>query len=103
MTIEEFKAKYPNVDVTSHLKQLGVSEEYMKELIVGNLRYFEWVNAYEPTMKVDELKAYMEWDLIQSSASMLSDQIEQANFDFFGKVLEGKTEMKPRWQRCLDM
>lgn len=101
MTIEEFKAKYPNVDVTSHLKQLGVSEEYMKELIVGNLRYFEWVNAYEPTMKVDELKAYMEWDLIQSSASMLSDQIEQANFDFFGKVLEGKTEMKPRWQRCL--
>ena len=101
MTMEEFKQKWPNVDITASMKRHGVSDDCMKEVIVGNLRYFDWINAYEPTMSVELLRAYMEWDLISGTASMLSDEVNEANFDFYGKVLEGKTEQKPRWQRCL--
>lgn len=101
MTMKEFKDKWPNVDITASMKRRGVSDDCMQEVIVGNLRYFDWINEYEPTMSLELLRAYMEWDLISGTASMLSDQVTEANFDFFGKVMEGKTEMKPRWQRCL--
>lgn len=101
MTMEEFNKKWPNVDITASVKRHGVKDDCLKEIIVGNLRYFDWINEYEPTMSAELLRAYMEWDLIQSTASKLSDEVAEANFDFYGKVLEGKKEMKPRWQRCL--
>ena len=101
MTLKEFSDRWPNIDITTGVKRKGVTDDCLKELIVSNLKYFDWANKYVPAMSVEVLKAYMEWDLIQSTVSRLSDEVSAANFEFYGKVLEGKTEQKPRWQRCL--
>ncbi|MCF0193336.1 MAG: M13 family metallopeptidase, partial [Prevotella sp.] len=101
MTMAEFRAKYPNIDITASMKRHGVSDDCMNEVIVGNFKFFDWINAYEPTIGTEELRAYMEWDLVQGTKSYLSDEVSLANFEFFGKVLQGTKEQKPRWQRCL--
>jgi predicted metalloendopeptidase len=38
--------------------------------------------------KVDDWKAYMRWSLLNRASGQLSD-IENANFDFYGKTLTG--------------
>ncbi|MCF0202521.1 MAG: M13 family metallopeptidase [Bacteroidaceae bacterium] len=102
MTLAKFKEKWPNIDIVSNVKRMyKLPDDCFEDVIVGNLRYFDWVNTFEPGMSADMLKAYMEWDLIQNTCNRLSDECAEANFEFFGKVLEGKKEMKPRWQRCL--
>lgn len=42
----------------------------------------------------------MEWDIINSSASYLSDEIREARFEFFGKTMSGRKEDYPLWKRA---
>ena len=44
---------------------------------------------------------YLEWHLVDSVASYLGETFDQQNFAFFGKVLQGSKEMKPRWKRVI--
>ena len=46
-------------------------------------------------------KDYMTYHTISNHASLLSDDIFTANFDFFGKILNGQQEPRPRWKRAI--
>lgn len=52
------------------------------------------------TYPLVQQKAYLEWHLINASAGTLSDKFEQESFNFYGKVLSGRQQMKPRWKRA---
>ncbi|HEX8815705.1 MAG TPA: M13 family metallopeptidase [Terriglobales bacterium] len=47
-------------------------------------------------------KVYMKWNLLNATASTLSDPIAEEDFAFNGKYLGGATEIKPRWKRCVE-
>jgi putative endopeptidase len=51
-------------------------------------------------MTTDDMKAYMQWDVISSAANYLSDEIREANFDFYGKTMTGRKEDYPLWKRA---
>ena len=42
----------------------------------------------------------MEWDVISGAAGMLSDEIREANFDFFGRTMTGRQQDYPLWRRA---
>ena len=42
----------------------------------------------------------MEWDVITHAAGYLTDEIREANFDFFGKTISGRQEDYPLWKRA---
>lgn len=46
-------------------------------------------------------KRYLQWQVINGSASSLSDEIGEANFAFYGTVMSGVTQQRPRWKRAL--
>ena len=46
-------------------------------------------------------KDYMTYHTISNHASLLSDDIFNANFDFYGKTLNGQQEPRPRWKRAI--
>ena len=69
-------------------------------MVVGQPKFFEGLNAIEGLQTADELKAAMEWDVIMSSASYLTDEIREANFDFFGKTISGRKEDYSLWKRA---
>ena len=48
-----------------------------------------------------EYRDYLEWDMILSAAGQLSEDIEKANFEFFGKVFSGRKEDHPLWRRSV--
>ncbi|HXI02167.1 MAG TPA: M13 family metallopeptidase [Candidatus Saccharimonadales bacterium] len=47
------------------------------------------------------LKAYLRWHLIDDTSNLLSKEIVDANFDFFGKRLMGQEQIEDRWKRCV--
>ncbi|MDR1742571.1 MAG: M13 family metallopeptidase [Dysgonamonadaceae bacterium] len=51
---------------------------------------------------LEDLKAYLNWNIINPAASYLSDDFVNANFDFYGKVLSGSKQLRPRWKRAVD-
>ncbi len=100
MTLEEFEKSYPNVNLTKMLNAEGVKTEYFKEMVVGQPSFVKGADDVLAKMTADELRAYMEWDVILSAASYLSDDVQAANFDFFGRTMSGRKEDHPRWKRA---
>ena len=98
MTLAEFEASYPHVGLTKMLNAEGVKTEYFKEMVVGQPSFVKGADAVIASMTADELRAYMEWDAILSAASYLSDDVVEANFDFFGRTMSGRKENHPRWK-----
>ncbi len=99
MTVDEFKAEYAGLDWNDYFTQLGVAD--LKELSVGQPEPIKEVIAIVNTVPVEDQKAYMEWKLIDSAASCLSDAISDQNFDFYGRTLNGRQEQSPRWKRAV--
>jgi putative endopeptidase len=98
MTLEQFESNYPNVNLTKMLNAEGVKTEYFKEMVVGQPDFVKGANSVLARITADELRAYMEWDAILSAASYLSDDVVEANFDFFGRTMSGRKENHPRWK-----
>ncbi|NVJ58753.1 MAG: M13 family metallopeptidase [Gammaproteobacteria bacterium] len=68
------------------------------------------VSQPEPVKKVIELinkeplsvwKDYLTYHAISNNSSLLAEDIYLANFDFYGKVLNGQQEPRPRWKRAI--
>ena len=52
---------------------------------------------------VAEWKVYLRWHLLNSAAPSLSDDFVKEDFAFYDAYLNGATEMKPRWKRCVEL
>ena len=100
-TLKEFNQNYPHLQLEQQMNAQGLETRYFETLVVGQPEFLAGADELVATMTVDEYRDYMEWGQIISSASKLSDAVEQANFEFFGKVLSGRKENHPLWRRSV--
>ena len=99
-TLAEFASNYPNLKLEQVMNAQGVDSKYMQELVVGQPEFMAGANKLLATMTAAEYRDYMEWGQILSAAGYLDDVVEQANFEFFGKVMSGRKEDHPLWRRA---
>ena len=99
-TLAEFAANYPNIQLERQANAAGIDSKYCQELIVGQPEFLAGANQLIGTMTAAEYRDYMEWGQVMSAAGFLDDATEQANFEFFGKVMSGRKEDHPLWRRA---
>ena len=97
-TVEEAATLAPNIDWKGYFETMGIMEG-MKSFNIAQPNYFAEVNKVLADTDVETLKAYFAWHEIVSAAGYLSDDFVNANFDFFGKLMSGREENRPRWKR----
>lgn len=100
MTLAEFEANYPNIPLAAQLRAEGIADNCFTEMVVGQPAFFAGVDKLIATQTAAELRTLMEWSLISASVGYLTDEIAEANFDFFGKTMRGRAENFPRWKRA---
>ena len=98
MSYDEAKKKFAGFDWDAYMKELGVT---VSEINISQPKHMEAVMNIFKNSSLDELKSYLEWKLLDSSASYLSDDFYNESFNFYGKVLSGKQEASPRWKRSV--
>lgn len=98
MTFEQLKKDYKGIDWQMMFDRLGMGDCDMVD--VGQPEPIHEVEAILAQVPVEAQKSYMEWSLIDNSASILTMELDQANFDFYGKVLSGRQEQQPWWKRA---
>ena len=69
--------------------------------IVHEPDFLTGLDAFWAAADLDDLKLWARVHLIVGSASMLSRDFDEANFDFYGKVLSGTTKQRDRWKRAV--
>lgn len=99
MTIAELQKLTPSVNWTTYLTKVGLP--VVDTLIVSQPRYMTEVETIFKENKVDHWKAYMRWTLLNRSAGMLSTEIGNANWEFYGKTLTGAIKQRPFEERAL--
>ena len=100
MTMKDFTAKYPHIQLLAQTTALGVNEAYVQDMVVGQPAFMEGADKVIAGLSADEYRDYMEWGEITGAASLLSDKLVAENFDFFGKTMRGRKELHPLWKRA---
>lgn len=99
-TLAEFEKQYPHIQLEKQMNAKGIESQYIQELVVGQPEFLAGVEQLLKGINVEDYKAYMEWGQINGAAGYLSNEIVEANFDFYGKVMSGRKEMHPLWKRA---
>ncbi|MFV0392109.1 MAG: M13 family metallopeptidase [Paludibacteraceae bacterium] len=99
MTVAELQKLVPQVDWNLFLSGFGLKA--VQSLSISQKEQLQEVGKILADEPLDAQKAYLTWNVINSSASFLSDEINRLNFDFYGKVLSGKETQQPRWKRAV--
>lgn len=98
-SLSELQALSPEVSWKQYFAQTGAASA--KQIIIGQPAFFTFVSKLLKETPLADLKIYLEWHLINDSASLLSEEFVQENFDFYVTTLTGTKVMKPLWRRAL--
>lgn len=99
-TLKEFGEMTPNFNWTLYLDGLGIKG--INDCVVGQLAFFNEVNRAIKAVSINDWKTYLRWNLINGTASKLSDNFVNEHFKFYGTMLNGIPALKPRWKRSLE-
>ncbi len=92
--------QFPAFDWPAWTEELGISNA--KAVVVMQPSYFKAMAAAIAEMPVDAWKPYLKFHTTASLAPYLSAEFVEARFDFYGRTLQGTTEMLPRWKRAIN-
>jgi putative endopeptidase len=90
----------PGIDWKAYFE--GIKLNATSEINVGQPKFISGMAAMINTVPVSDWKVYFRWDLINSAASSLSSDFDKEHFAFYGTVLSGAKEQRPRWKRMID-
>ena len=86
----------PNVQAMLTAQGLGTGR-----IIVSQPSYLEHLENLFTTIAPDQWRSYMTWRIIAARAPFMRDEVAQANWEFYGKVLSGAQQQRDRWKRAL--
>ena len=97
----DFEKTYDAIDWPTYYKTLGIGD--FETIIVTTPSSLANANSLLKTASLDNIRYYLAAKYINSAASYLSDDFQNASFEFFGKTMAGQKEMKPRWKRAMSV
>ncbi len=100
-TIEELKQLASTIDWTTFFNQTGLKA--IDKVIVSQPKALARVNELLKNSQIEDIKTYLEWNLINGTASKLSPALEKANWEFYGKILSGAQQQLPIEERAVNV
>ncbi|HKP36564.1 MAG TPA: M13 family metallopeptidase [Pyrinomonadaceae bacterium] len=100
MNVGELSRLTPSINWRDLLEKGHIRD--LKTVIVGQPEFFQQVEKSLKKESVDNWKTYLRWNLINTFADKVSSDFDKQNFYFYGTVLNGTPEQRPRWKRMLD-
>ena len=101
MPMTDFLKQMNGFDWKSYFSALGLDS--LNEINPNQLPFIKGMDALVGGLTSEGIRDYLIFKQINTASSYLSDDFVQARFDFYGKVLSGQQELKPRWKRSLSV
>jgi putative endopeptidase len=100
MTAGELEKITPDFQWQVYFTKVGLPS--LSSLNVASPGFFKALNEELNKESLADWKIYLRWHLVHADAPFLSAAFLNENFDFYGKTLQGRKELRPRWKRCTD-
>ena len=95
-SVKDFSKTTSNLNWESLMPVMKVNNQ--DTVLVNSPKFFNELNTLLASTPVNDLKTYLKWNLLKSSAPYLSSDFVNASFEFT-QVLSGQKVQTPRWQR----
>jgi putative endopeptidase len=97
-SLATFESSIAPVNFTPFLE--AIHSPKIDSLVNANPKFFPAMVAAIRATDIDTLHAYLRFHLISTFANKLPKPIDDENFDFYGRKLEGQPKQRPRWKIC---
>lgn len=98
-TMAEVSELVPSIKWDDYLEGMGIKG--VEGLIMGDGQYFAAINDILKSTPLRDIKNYMLWGELDGAASLLTMEMDRANFDFYGTTLKGTQSQRPLWERSI--
>jgi endothelin-converting enzyme/putative endopeptidase len=99
MTLAELQSLAPRFNWDEEFHVLAVPTE--GHVNVTQPKLVQAFDGLLASSSIEDWRSYLRWHVLNDEASYLAAPFEEARFAFYGTVLTGAKEMRPRWQRCV--
>jgi putative endopeptidase len=100
MSRAELQALSPNFQWDVYFENVGLPG--LTSLNVADPGFLKTMNAQLKKEDLARWKAYLYWHLAHANAAYLPAAFVNADFDFYGRTLQGAKQIAPRWKRCVN-
>jgi putative endopeptidase len=99
MTVGELEGESPGFDWRRYFGLIGAPP--IDSLNVRVPAFAREMSALLQAQPLPAIRAYLRWHLVHAMAPFLSSEFQDETFAFYGKIVSGIKELKPRWKRCV--
>ena len=99
MSFSDLQKLAPSVKWEMYFQNVGIGK--VDSLVVSQPKYIQAVETILNENQVEDWKAYMRWTALRGTSGLLSTEIENANWEFYGKTLTGAVKQRPAEERAL--
>lgn len=99
MTFAQLQERFDGFDWQTYVTSLGLDS--VGNVNVCQTKQIETVIGILDKQPLDDIKAYIEFKLLEAASSYLSDEFYDTSFAFYGKVLSGREAPSERWKRSI--
>ncbi|WP_226064142.1 M13 family metallopeptidase [Kaistella polysaccharea] len=97
-TIPELSKLVSNINLPKYLSDAGVNTD---KVIVSELKYYKNMDSWMNSKNLPLIKEYMKARMVSSNAGNLNKELDDLNFNFYSKYLQGQQEQRPMNKRGL--
>jgi putative endopeptidase len=99
MSLDALAETAPGFDWRAWVTALGAPEGALDDVVVREPDFATGFAELWTSEPLADWQLWMVYHLVTARAAYLSDEIVEANFDFYGRVLSGAQEVRERWKR----
>lgn len=99
--VTELADLMPNYDWTTMLAKGELSD--IDGIVVTQLEFMREMDSIIANTDLETWKVFLKWGLINTASTLLTSELDQANFEFYSKVIYGVEEQRPMWRRGVNM
>ena len=99
MSYDSLLSEFNGFDWDAYFSTMGITD--LKEVNVGQLEPLHEVEKILAEESLDNLKLMAAWRLIDFASNYLDDAMSKRSFAFYGTVMSGRLEQRPRWKRAV--
>jgi putative endopeptidase len=98
--LADLQAMVPSMDWQKFMDDMGIDKK-VDTLLVMQPKYMMAMDTFLKSTSIEDIKTLMTWRTLDNAAGFLTTEIEKANWEFYGKTLNGAQKMRPADERAL--
>ena len=97
--LDELPGLMPEFAWNVYLEAAVISD--IDGLVVTQMDYMKALDGIIAETSMDDWKTFLAWKALNANASLMNEEMDQQNFEFYSRTMRGIEQQLPQWKRAV--